>query len=173
MQLVDTVTGNRSTYTGPYTLHVLAGGTSRSQMETFDSTQKMYAVKWHAKLFPHPIHTILYIHNHDSDISEYRHFYISTLWNNCILGMFYLLFRESEIWSVSADDILSHTSNKIEWECKTVIVYLTPFIEFYAAGGPVGWVAHVVRSYLEKGAVQSTTCISRHPTGPQGTQDTL
>lgn len=44
MQLVDSVTGSRSMYTGPYTLRVLAGGTSRSHMETFDSRQNMYAV---------------------------------------------------------------------------------------------------------------------------------
>ena len=44
LQLVDSVTGNSSTYTGPYTLRVLAGGTSRDHMQTFDADENMYAV---------------------------------------------------------------------------------------------------------------------------------
>ena len=45
MQLVDSVTGASSTYTGPYTLRVLAGGTSMSRMETFNVGQNMYVVR--------------------------------------------------------------------------------------------------------------------------------
>lgn len=37
MELVDSVTGERSAYTGPYTLRVLAGGVSRSDMQNFNS----------------------------------------------------------------------------------------------------------------------------------------
>ena len=44
MQVVDSVTGTRSTYTGPYTLRLLAGGTSASDMKIFDSGQNMYDI---------------------------------------------------------------------------------------------------------------------------------
>ena len=42
MQLVDSVTAERSTYTGPYTLRVLAGGSSKTHMETFSSSPNVY-----------------------------------------------------------------------------------------------------------------------------------
>ena len=42
LQLVDFVTGESSIYTGPYTLRVLAGGASKSDMKTFESWENMY-----------------------------------------------------------------------------------------------------------------------------------
>ena len=41
-ELVDSVTGDRSEYTGPYTLRVLAGGTGLSDMNTFKHWQNVY-----------------------------------------------------------------------------------------------------------------------------------
>ena len=41
-ELVDSVTGDRSEYTGPYTLRVLAGGTALSDMNTFKHWQNVY-----------------------------------------------------------------------------------------------------------------------------------
>ena len=82
MELVDLVTGERSTYTGPYTLRVLAGGTSRSNMQSFDSG--MYEV-----IYNRPY-------------AEYVH------------TLYLLLCSQSQIWTASADDVISHDNNKIE-----------------------------------------------------------
>ena len=53
-------------------------------------------------------------------------------------------------------------------ESITVIVYFVILREVCvcAADGPVVWVVHVARSFLEEAAVQNTTSTSRHPTGP-------